>query len=42
MGIPQIIVIVLIGFNLGLNLAMHGKKNEGKYNFFTALFSNVI
>ena len=42
-GIPQIIYIVLIGYNLLNSLTRHGEtKKPGKYNFFIEAISTVI
>ena len=42
MRIPQIIYIVLLAMNLGINLVKHGERRIDKYNFFSALLGTVI
>lgn len=42
MGIPQIIVIGLIGLNLGASLMQHGSLKMEEHNFFTELISKII
>ena len=42
MGIWQIIMVALYALSLGLYLANHGKPKEGKYSFWTALFSTGL
>lgn len=41
MGWPQIIVIVLYVFSLGISLAKHGERREN-YNFWTTLIAVLI
>lgn len=40
--IPIVILGVLSSMSLGLNLALHGKKRETKYNFWWDLISSVL
>lgn len=42
MGAAQIITIILMAMNLGINLVMHGKPKDDKYNFFGACLSVAI
>ena len=41
MGWPQIIVIVLYVFSLGISAAKHGERREN-YNFWTTLIAVLI
>ncbi len=42
MGWPQIAVIVLIAFALGIGLAQHGKNKAGKHSVFKDMVANAI
>lgn len=42
MGVPQITIIVLYALSLGVNLANHGEKREGKYNFWSSLIVCIL
>ena len=42
MGIPQIIMIIIIGLNLGMNLAKNGEPRESNYSFGIALIGAAI
>ena len=45
MSMPQIIVIVLLAMDLGINLAKHKEPKEGssaEYNFWTACIVTII
>lgn len=42
MGIPQIIMIIVIGLNLGINLAKNGEPRDGDYSFGIALIGAAI
>ena len=39
---PQILMIILLGANLGMNLIKDGEPKEGKYNFAATLLATVI
>ena len=42
MGAAQIIIIIIMAMNLGINLVLHGKEQNDKYNFFGACISTAI
>ena len=43
LGIPQIIFIILLSYNLLTNLSRHGEtKKVEKYNFFTTAIAFAI
>lgn len=42
MRVPQMIIIVLYGLNLGINLSKHGEVRNDKYNFWSSLLAFVI
>lgn len=42
MGIPQIIIIIIYGLNLGINLAKNGEPRESNYSFGIALVATAI
>ena len=42
MGIPQIILLVLLGLNLLATAYLHGKPRTGNYNLLTALINAGI
>lgn len=33
LGIPQIIMLIIYGTNIGISLVVHGKPREGKHIF---------
>ena len=39
---PQIVMMVLIGADIGLSLERHGKPKEGTNSFFTMLIADAI
>jgi hypothetical protein len=41
-GWPQVIMIVIMGANVGISLAKHGEPHEGNYNFITALIAALL
>ena len=45
MKAPQMIMIVILCLDLGINLAKHGEDRTGasaKYNFWTTLIGNIL
>ena len=42
MKAPQIIMIILYAFNLGIELMKHGKVDEQKHSFWASLFGVAI
>lgn len=40
--IPQIIVLCLVVFNLGITAARHGEIETREYNFFVSLLAQAI
>jgi hypothetical protein len=42
MGIPQIIIIVLLGINLGAGMVQHGKPKTGKNSFWVSLVACAL
>lgn len=42
MGWPQIVMLAMMGANIGMNFAMDGKPREGKYSLLSAIFSTAI
>lgn len=42
MGTAQVIYIIIIGLNLGISLAKHGKYRNDKYNFWVTLIASII
>lgn len=42
MGWPQILMMVLLAMDVGMNLAKHGETREGKYNFGVTLIADGI
>lgn len=42
MGIPQIIILCLVGINLLLTVHLHGKPREGNNNFWVAGFGAAL
>ena len=42
MGIPQIIMIILMTFNITFGLVNHGKPRTDKYNVWTNLIGCAI
>lgn len=42
LGIPQLIMCGFMVMALGSNAIMHGKKREGKYNFWAASIAIAI
>lgn len=40
--ICTIIILALLGFNLGINAAEHNQPKEGKYNFWIAFISTIV
>ena len=42
LGIPQIIIIVMYGINIGMNLAKDGEPKDEKYNFISSLIAVAI
>ena len=42
MRIPQIILIIIMGLDLGINLANNGKPRDGNYSFGVALVGVAI
>jgi hypothetical protein len=42
MGAPQIILLVLLGFQLLMTAYMHGKPRTGEYNIFFGLINASI
>ena len=41
MGWPQIVMIVLLGLNIGIGLVKHGEPREN-YNFWTILIGAIL
>lgn len=39
---PQIVMLVSLGGNIGMNLALDGKAKDGKYNFIGSVISCII
>lgn len=42
MGWPQIVMMVLLGGNIGIALAKDGEKKEGEYSFVVTLIATGI
>ena len=42
MGIPQILILSFYILNLGASLALHGKPQTGKFNFWSTLVVTVM
>ena len=42
LGIWQLVWIVILVLNLGINLAMHGERRRDNYNFFTSVLGGAI
>ena len=42
MGIPQIIMIIVFGLNLGISIAKNGEPREDTYNFWITLIGTII
>lgn len=42
MGAPQIILIVIDAFGLGLSAEQHGKPKEGTESFWSSLFAVAV
>ena len=42
MGIPQVIVIGIMGLGLGVAAAKHDKPREGKHNVVMTLFALAV
>lgn len=42
MGWPQIVYVGLIGLNLGIAGALHGKPRTGKHSFWVSLVGAAI
>ena len=42
MKAPQIIMIVLIALNIGIELVQHGETTETKHNVWTCLIGKAI
>lgn len=42
MRIPQIIMILVYGLNIGINMMMHGKQRGDTYNVWVAIISSII
>lgn len=42
MGMPQIVMILIMGANLGMNLIKDGEPQEGKYSFWATLAGAAI
>ena len=42
MKAPQIIMIIIFTSGVVLNLVNHGKRKEGKYDFWSALIATII
>lgn len=42
LGIPQIIMLIIYGTNIGISLVVHGKPREGKHSFWTTLIGTGL
>ena len=42
MGVPQIILLTLLGIQLLVNAHLHGKPRTGNYSFLQAVFNAAI
>lgn len=42
LGIPQIIILLLYGINIGATGIQHGEPKTGKENFWATLISTAI
>lgn len=42
LGVPQIILLVLICFGLGITIVKHGEPKTGKENFYVSFVAQVI
>lgn len=42
MGVPQIILLTLIGIRLLISAYLHGKEREGTHNIFFNLFDVAV
>ena len=39
---PQIVLLVLIGSNLGIGVVKHGEPEKGRHNVLVTLLSNAL
>lgn len=42
LGMPQIIMLIIYGINIGSSLVNHGKQREGKHSFWATLVATGL
>lgn len=42
MELPQMIMLIFLGVEFGINLSFHGKQKQGKYNAWYYIIHTII